>query len=38
MVIRLGVYSVIRLFLPDKALAAAGGYSETVLEQLAPTT
>ena len=29
-------YSFRRLFLPDKALAAAGVYSENVLEQPAP--
>ena len=29
-------YSFRRVFLPDKALAAAGVYAENVLEQLAP--
>jgi hypothetical protein len=31
-------YLFMRVFLPDKALAAAGVYSENVLEQLAPST
>ena len=30
-------YSIMGVFLPDKALAAAGVYSETVIEQLAPS-
>ncbi len=29
-------YSFMRLFLPDKALAAAGVYAENVLELVAP--